>query len=254
MYGQLEVASRLAQSSRPQPPVTDVRYGVRQRYLVLAAFAAIAIVDQSVKWWGWRHASGVRVNYGGDLLVPAAINSLYSAPVTGALLDLLGAALLISAASLLLRRRRSTTVIIAGTLIIGGWGSNLLDRLFMHYWTAPGSVRGVVDFLPIGRHYYNLADMFIITGTPLFILAVAGSRRRSAGRNRPVGTAELTTRTPRPRRVRTAILLLASLLVLIGIICVDVVKFGGLTAPLTSTSSQYQLTLITHDGAAYEIP
>jgi len=36
---------------------------------------------------------------------------------------------------------------VPGALVIGGWSSNLLDRLGMHYWTAPGSVRGAVDFI-----------------------------------------------------------------------------------------------------------
>ena len=62
----------------------------------------------------------------------------------------------------------------------GGWVSNLLDRLGIHHWTAPGSVRGVVDFMHIGAHYYNVADFFIIGCTPLFLLA-AGLPGRAGG-------------------------------------------------------------------------
>jgi len=71
------------------------------------------------------------------------------------------------------RCRASAAVKAPGALVIGGWGSNLLDRLGMHYLTAPGSVRGAVDFMHIGGHYYNIADFFIIGCTPLFLLAVA---------------------------------------------------------------------------------
>jgi hypothetical protein len=62
-------------------------------------------------------------------------------------------------------------VSVPGTVMIAGWCSNLLDRLGLHHWTAPGSAHGVVDFLGIGAHYYNVADLCIIGGTPLFLLA-----------------------------------------------------------------------------------
>jgi hypothetical protein len=68
--------------------------------------------------------------------------------------------------------------------MLGGWGSNLLDRLGMHYWTAPGSVRGVVDFIYVGGAHYNVADFFIIGATPLFLMAVAYSSWRAT--NQPV--------------------------------------------------------------------
>jgi hypothetical protein len=47
---------------------------------------------------------------------------------------------------------------VCGSLMVGGWSSNLLDRLGMHYWTAPGSIRGAMDFINIGGYYYNFAD------------------------------------------------------------------------------------------------
>ena len=67
----------------------------------------------------------------------------------------------------------------------GGWGSNLLDRLGIHYWTAPNSVCGAVDFIDIGGYYYNVADFFIISCTPLFLLAAGyqvGAGRDAVGR------------------------------------------------------------------------
>jgi hypothetical protein len=69
--------------------------------------------------------------------------------------------------------------------MVGGWASNLLDRLGMHYWTAPGSVRGAVDFMSVGGRSWNLADFFIIGATPLFLLATAQLARRAAGRPPP---------------------------------------------------------------------
>jgi lipoprotein signal peptidase len=70
--------------------------------------------------------------------------------------------------------------------MLGGWGSNLLDRLGMHYWTAPGSVRGVVDFIRITGASYNVADLFIIGATPLFLLAVVFPGPRATDRRAAV--------------------------------------------------------------------
>jgi lipoprotein signal peptidase len=74
-------------------------------------------------------------------------------------------------------------------MMIGGWSSNLLDRLGMHYMTAPGSGRGAVDFIPLGLHHYNVADFFIVLGTPLFILAVSARylERRAGDRSTDLG-------------------------------------------------------------------
>ncbi|MCW2522931.1 MAG: signal peptidase [Frankiales bacterium] len=139
--------------------------------MVPALVAAIILLDQSVKWWAWRHIPAV-INQGGDVLVGATISRWYADPVQGTLLDLLDLGVLSTALTLLWRRRHSLAVLITGGMMLGGWSSNLLDRLFMHYLTAPGSNRGAVDFMHLGRHYYNVADLFIIAGTPLFVLAV----------------------------------------------------------------------------------
>lgn len=50
----------------------------------------------------------------------------------------------------------------------------------MHYWTAPGSIRGAVDFIGAGGRSWNLADFFIIGATPPFLLAAACLARRAA--------------------------------------------------------------------------
>jgi hypothetical protein len=58
-------------------------------------------------------------------------------------------------------------------LAVGGWSSNALDRLGLHFWTAPGSVRGAVDFIPFHHCVYNVAD-FAIAGGTVFLLAAVG--------------------------------------------------------------------------------
>jgi lipoprotein signal peptidase len=254
----LELATR-PRSSLPyrHQAVSDSRVG--QRLLVLGALAGIALLDQGFKWWSWRNIPGVCIiNYAGDVLTPATVNSLYAGRVSGALLDLVDSGLLIVAVLLLLRHRRSTLVLISGSSIIGGWSSNLLDRLVMHYWTAPGSVRGVVDFIPIGPHYYNVADMFIIAGTPLFILATGGRVLRRLVTNRPSATVGTTVSTRRPRRARTAMLAVVAQGLVTAVVGVGAANFGGVTAPVVSASSSSQLTFVhqpapvTHDVAAFD--
>ena len=164
--------------------------------MVLTLLAGVIVLDQAVKWWAWRQVSGAKINSGGDVLVGNVVGGWYAEPVTGALLDLLDFGLLSIAVSILVRRRCPAAVAIFGALMLGGWGSNLLDRLGTHYWIAPGSVRGVVDYLHLGGGTYNVADFFIIGVTPLFLLAVgylgwgavnrpASVRAAPAARNRP---------------------------------------------------------------------
>ena len=150
--------------------------------MVLALLIVVVVLDQSFKWWAWRHVSWTKINSGGDALVGRTIGGWYAGPVTGALLDLLDFGLLSVAAWVLARCRAPAAVVVPGALMTGGWVSNLLDRLGIHHWTAPGSVRGVVDFMHIGGHYYNVADVFIIGCTPLFVLAAGYQFVRAAWR------------------------------------------------------------------------
>ena len=175
----------------------------RQRLLVLALLAAVIVVDQVTKWWAWRHVPGACINRGGDVLTGATVGTWYAQPVPGALLDLLDFGLVSAAVCVLIRRRRPTAVTICGSLMAGGWSSNLLDRLGMHYWTAPGSIRGAMDFINIGGYYYNFADFFIIGTTPLFLLAVACLAKREA--IRPTGAATPARSYSRARAPITAL-------------------------------------------------
>jgi lipoprotein signal peptidase len=217
-----------------QPHAGNRQDRTRQSVVVLALLAMVVVLDQAAKWWAWRHFSWTRINSGGDVLVGPTVGAWYADPVPGALLDLLDVGLLSTAVSVLARWRLPTTVTVPGALMIGGWGSNLLDRLGMHYWSAPGSVRGVVDFIHIGGYYYNVADLFIISCTPLFLLAAGYQGVRTARR----GAQPWTVPPPRSRlRARARILALASA-GLIAVVALGAANYGGVNAaPRTPTRS-----------------
>ena len=227
-------ASRSAVTWRPPPPgrgestsesrattsadtVREVKHPDRpsQRLLVLALLAGVIVVDQMAKWWAWRHVPWAHINPGGDLLTGPTVGRWYAQPVPGALLDLLDFGLVSVAVSVLARRRRLATVTVCGSLMVGGWASNLSDRLGMHYWTAPGSIRGAVDFIYVSGHYYNLADFFIIGATPLFLLAAACLARRAA--IRPTSAATPAARNWRRVQAPTAALAAAALIMTVAL-------------------------------------
>ena len=138
--------------------------------------AAVVVVDQAAKWWAWRHVDGVLINSGGYILLGRAVRSWFAHPVAGAVFDVLGVLALIVAGWWLARRPRPAGVLLGGGLLIGGWASNILDRLGLHDWTAPGSARGVVDFIPDGTPgRSNTADLCIAVG--VVVLATTLVRR-----------------------------------------------------------------------------
>jgi lipoprotein signal peptidase len=195
----LEDATEAPAASRgARPPAVAATPSRRakhgHRLIVPALLATVIALDQATKWWAWRHAPGAVINPGGDLLVGRMVGRLYVGRVTGAALDLLDFGLLSTAVWVLMRRPRLATIVVPGALMLGGWASNLLDRLGMHYFTAPGSVRGAVDFIPVGGPQCNLADFFIIGATPLFLLAVGFRGRRAA--NQPAITRAAARATP----------------------------------------------------------
>jgi lipoprotein signal peptidase len=207
--------------------------------MVLALLAAVAVLDQGMKWWAWRHASVAIINGGGDPLVGATVGEWYSGRITGALLDLLDFGLLSAAASVLIRRRRPVTVLVPGALVIGGWSSNLLDRLGMHYWTAPGSVRGAVDFIHLGSHFYNVADLFIIGATPLFFLSISYLGIRATNRTVRIGpVASVGHDRLRIRmRMATRMSVLAGALALVGVVGVGAANDTGVTNTVASSNA-----------------
>lgn len=204
---------------------------------MLGLIAAVIVVDQTAKWWAWRHVPWAKINSGGDALVGRTVGGWYAAPVTGAVLDLLDFALLSIAVWTLMRWRVTAGVRIPGALMIAGWASNLLDRLGVHYWTAPGSVRGVVDFIHLDAHYYNVADFFIIGGTPVFLLAVAYQGVRAARRPAVAGSVRLPARGRALARVPMRILALASAGVTL-VVALGAANYGGVSATPTTPMRQ----------------
>ena len=192
---------------------------------MLALLAVVVVLDQAAKWWAWRHFPWTVINSGGDLLVGHTIGAWYARPVTGALLDLLDVALLGTVVSVLARCRANPWVVAPGALMAGGWASNLLDRLGFHYWTAPGSVRGAVDFIHLGTNFYNVADFFIIGCTPLFLLG-AGYQAVRAVRRPAAGPAL----TPARGRTRAGVPALAGA-GLVLVVALGAVNYGGVSAP-----------------------
>lgn len=193
------------------------------------AFALVLVVvaDQVTKAWAWREAPRTRINFGGNPLVGPVVGAWYAGPVTGAVLDLAGSALLTAAVLLLLRRRHSVLLRAPAALAIGGWASNLLDRLGLHHLTAPGSVRGAIDFVPIGRYSFNVADFFIIGATLVFALA-HGYRWAT------VKLSHATVDIPRHRsRLRTParVVTVTGAAVLVAAVTLGAVHYGGATHP-----------------------
>jgi lipoprotein signal peptidase len=207
-----------------RPHVTPPRKRFSQRLIVLTLLAAVIMVDQAVKWWAWRHAAGPYINPGGDFLTGPVISRWYAGPLTGALLDLVDVGLVGTAVAVLARRRRPAAVTICGSLMVGGWASNLLDRLGMHYWTAPGSIRGAVDFIGVGNQCWNLADFFIVGATPLFLLATARLARRAA--RRPAASPAAHN-SPRARKPAVA----AAGAALVMTVALGATHHGSLTKP-----------------------
>jgi hypothetical protein len=118
--------------------------------------------------------------------------------------------------------------------MLGGWSSNLLDRLGLHFWSAPGSVRGAVDFIHLGARFYNVADLFIGAGTVLFLLAVVRSVTRAL--RTPVRSASLTPATRRRHRIAVQMTGLASGIALAVVVAIGAAHDDGLTTPRTAFS------------------
>jgi lipoprotein signal peptidase len=168
----------------------------RQGLVALGLMVTVIVVDQTTKWWAWRNASRAIINPGGTWLIGRPVSGLFSGPVSGPLIDLLDVGLLTLAGFVLVSRPRRGLFLVSGALMIAGWSSNLLDRLGMHTVTAPDSVRGAVDFIPLGPPYCNVADFVIVGATALLLVAACTRGRRGS---RAATAMRPPTRKPRPR-------------------------------------------------------
>jgi lipoprotein signal peptidase len=204
----------------------DAQSGTGQRWLLAAVSATVIGTDQAVKWWAWRHVDGSLINSGGYILLGPGIRSWFADPASGALSDVIGGVVLIAAVRQLLRRRRSTCVLLGGSLVVAGWVSNILDRLGLHNWTAPGSARGVVDFIPGGGPgRSNVADLWIVVGALLLVYALA---RRLAGRPIQPGAAG---RPSDPHRAFERVAVLIVLLAVITLAITSALDHRGVSSP-----------------------
>jgi lipoprotein signal peptidase len=160
---------------------------------VLALFAVVVGTDQAAKWLAWRHLDTALINEGGFIALRPGVRAWFADPTAGAVADAAGAALVLLGLVWLLRRPRPLGVLVGAGLVAAGWTSNLLDRFGLHAWSAPGSVRGVVDFIPTGGvSKSNIADGWISLGT--LVLGVAAAQ--AARRRLLAGTGAQTTAPP----------------------------------------------------------
>jgi lipoprotein signal peptidase len=201
--------SMFARTPVPRAARVDAATGPerRQGLVTSVLIATVSVVDQTTKWWAWRNASTAIINSGGTWIIGQPVSGLLSGPVSGPILDLLNVGLLTFAGFILVSRPRSALFLVTGALMIAGWSSNLLDRLGMHAVTAPGSVRGAVDFISLGPPYWNVADFVIVAATVLFLVAAGtGGHRRvvAATTGRPRSSLP-RARTWGPRRSWAAV-------------------------------------------------
>jgi lipoprotein signal peptidase len=155
----------------------------RQPWRTFVAVAlAVVLVDQAIKWLAWRHFAPTLINPGGYVLLGDTIRGRLAASGTGLAADLIGSVLIVLGAVVVLRRRRSRAVVAGASLVAGGFASNLADRFGLHHLTAPGSTRGVVDFIPSGgASRCNVADLFIVLGLALLVAGAIRERHRRRG-------------------------------------------------------------------------
>jgi lipoprotein signal peptidase len=146
-----------------------LQHSRRQGVVLIVTLVTVFVVDQATKWWAWRNVSSAIINPGGDPLVSNQIGSWFENGALGGMLDVADAVFLATAAVLLVRRQRSWPVLLGGGLVLAGWSSNVADRLGLHSWTAPGSSRGAVDFLPYSQWVFNFADVVITAGTLIVV-------------------------------------------------------------------------------------
>ncbi|GAB3015058.1 hypothetical protein GCM10011376_06710 [Nocardioides flavus (ex Wang et al. 2016)] len=150
-----------------------VRHPSRQ---LAAVVGATVVIDQVSKAIAWRGSGSATLNPGSEVIAPW-LDATSRSSLGGAPLDLAGVLVLTTAAVLTVRRCRDRLLWWAAALNIAGWTSNLLDRLGLHWLTAPGSRRGTVDWL----QGYNLADLTIWAGCALALAWLAREVLRDVG-------------------------------------------------------------------------
>lgn len=170
---------------------------LRRARLAASVTAVVIVTDQATKWWAWRHVSGALVNPGGFILLSQPVRSWFAGPVGSVVANVTGLVLIAGAAAWLVAAPTHRAVLVCGSAVAAGWLSNILDRLALHRWTAPGAGAGVVDFVPQpGPGRFNLADVWIVAGA-VGCAAAALRRTGVAAAARTAGRAVLARRTSR---------------------------------------------------------
>jgi lipoprotein signal peptidase len=176
-----EQSDAATEPSRPQPVNAHRALTAHQARIVFGVLALVVCVDQGFKAWAWQHLPDTHINSGADMLVSSVVGSWYRDPLLGAVLDVVGALVLTLVGLLLVRRGRSTPVLLGAAITLAGWASYLADRLGMHHLTAPGSVRGAVDFVKWQGRTWNMADLAIGCGSALLMVCAVLAALRRAG-------------------------------------------------------------------------
>jgi lipoprotein signal peptidase len=178
---QLEAGRRDALAARSRAagaaPAEAAGSPLRRLGLVWVTLAVVT-VDWSSKAAAWRLLPGVAIINADTSGAIPVLPGLVSQPAPGALVDGAALVLLAVAAVWLIRTSALGAVGWVGcALVWAGIASNAADRWFGHLWLAPGSKRGVVDWIAVnGGGSINLADIVIGVGLLIAIAALALTR------------------------------------------------------------------------------
>lgn len=211
------------------PPSWDVDHRRSSRHLA-AVVAATVAVDQTSKALAWRGSESAAINPGSDLIAPG-LDATFASSLSGALTDMAGVLILTTTAILTVRRCRDRLLWWAAALNIAGWTSNLLDRLGLHWVTAPGSRRGTLDWL----YGYNVADLVIWTGCALALAWLGREMLREVGWD--------------PRQPRHRVVAGVAVAVVTGLVLAGMASSGGSTRPHPEPSGEAATARACRDPA-----
>ena len=161
-----------AAGARTSTPPAD------RTWALISATVAVVAADWGSKAMAWRLLPGrVIINADTSGALPI-LPGLVSQPVGGSLVDAAVLVLLAVSGLWLTRTAVDQPTIWCGCVMVwGGAVANATDRWFRHVWLAPGSKRGVVDWIGVpGMGWANLADFTICVGVLLAVLGLALSR------------------------------------------------------------------------------